>query len=70
MIPVKIGQPPDWHEVYDKRWNDEWRKEELDLLLEISEQAQLRNERHKALITRAVNQKIKRKSFPEGLLIL
>ena len=66
MILMEIGQPFNRQEVYDEILNEKQWREELDLLLKIREQAQLRNEKHKALITQVVNQKMKTKSFPEG----
>ena len=40
------------------------------MLLEIQELAQLRNERHKALIARATNKKVKTRNLPKGSLVL
>ena len=40
------------------------------MLFENREQAQLRNERHKALVARVANRKIKAKSFLRDSLIL
>ena len=40
------------------------------MLLETRELAQLRNERHKALIAKAANKKLKAKNFLEGSLVL
>ena len=37
------------------------------MLFEIKEQAQLKNKKHKALITQVINRKMKAKSFPEDL---
>ena len=50
--------------------NGERRREELDFLLEVREQAHLWNEKYKALIAREANKKMKTRSFPEGTLIL
>ena len=69
MILIEVKQPSDWHEMYNKTLNDEWQREELDLLLEVREEAKLKNEKHKALIARVVNRKIKAKNFPKGSLI-
>ena len=49
MTPVEVGQVSNWHEMYDEAKNGECQKEELDLL-KIKEQAQLKNEKHKALV--------------------
>ena len=70
MIPVEIGQQSDRRENYHQGQNNERRKEDLEMLLEIRETAQLRNERHKALIAKAANKKLRAKSFPEGSLVL
>ena len=42
----------------------------MEMLLEIQELAQCRNERHKALIAKVTNKKVKIKSFPEGSLVM
>ena len=39
------------------------------MLLQVREQAYLRNEKHKALITQATNRKVKSKDFPKGSLV-
>ena len=70
MILVEVGQHSDWFELYKKDQNDEWQREELDMLPEVKEQAQLRNKKHKALIVWAANWKIIAKSFPKGSLII
>ena len=38
--------------------------------IEIRQLAQLKNERHKALVTKATNKKLKAKNFPKGSLVL
>ena len=42
----------------------------MEMLLEIQELAQLKNECHKALIVKVANKKVKTKHFPEGSLVL
>ena len=37
MIPVKVGQHFNQCKLYNRGLNDEWQKEELDILLEIKE---------------------------------
>ena len=70
MIPVEIGQQSDWQEHYNREQNNERQREDIEMLLEIRELAQLRNKRHKALITKSANKKLKAKSFLEGSLVL
>ena len=70
MIPVEIGQQSNWWEHYDEEQNNEQRKEDMEMLLELRELTQLRNEWHKALIVKAANKKVKARSFPEGSLVL
>ena len=43
--------------------NDQRHKEDLEFLLEICEQAHLQSEKHKALIARIANKRIKPKAF-------
>ena len=50
MIPIKVKQPSDQHEMYKEAMNKKQWRNELDLLLKIREEAKLRNEKHKALI--------------------
>ena len=57
MIPVKIGQQSDRRENYNKEQNNEQRREDLEMLLETRELAQLKNERHKALIMKMAKKK-------------
>ena len=70
MIPVEVRQQSDRRELYNREQNDKQRKEDLEMLLEVRELAQLRNERHKSLIARAANKKVKTRHFPEGSLVL
>ena len=42
----------------------------MEMLLQLRELAQLRNECHKALFARVTNKKVKTRSFPEGSLVL
>ena len=70
MILVKTSQYSDWFELYNEEINVEQWKEELDMLLEVREQAYLRNEKHKALIVQVANKKVNPKDFIKGLLIL
>ena len=70
MILVEIDQPSDRHKRLEKTTNVEWQKEEVNFLLEAREQAHLQNEKHKALIARATNKKMKVRSFPKGSLVL
>ena len=50
MIPVEVGSNFNQLEIYNKTSNNEQRREDLDMLLEVKEQAHLRNEKRKALI--------------------
>ena len=70
MIPVEIGQQSDWRENYNREQNNERREDDLEMLLETQELAQLRNEQHKAVIIKMANKKLKAKSFLEGSLVL
>ena len=70
MIPVEVGQPFDQQKSLEKMMNDQRHKEDLGFLLEICVQAHLQNEKHKALIARIANKRIKLRSFPEGTLVL
>ena len=47
MIPIEIKQPSNRYEMYEETLNGERQRQELDLLLKIREEAQLRNEKHK-----------------------
>ena len=70
MILMVIGQYFNRRELYDEESNVEQWKKELDMLIEGREWAYLRNEKHKALVTWAVNKKVKSKDFLKGLFIL
>ena len=50
MIPIEIGQPSNQHEMHNETLNGHYWREELDLLLEIREEVQIRNKKHKNLI--------------------
>ena len=69
MISVEIGQSSNRQEAHNEIMNGEWQREELDLLLEVREQAHLQNEKHKALIAWTTNKKMKARSFPEWTVV-
>ncbi|XP_057760883.1 carbon catabolite repressor protein 4 homolog 5-like [Arachis stenosperma] len=71
MIPVKISEQSPRVSFYDEVGNIQGHKEELELLPEIREQAQIREAALKQRMTNRYNKKVIRRSFtPDDLVLI
>ncbi|XP_072066622.1 uncharacterized protein [Arachis hypogaea] len=71
MIPVEINEQSPRVSFYDKVGNIQRHKEELELLSEVQEQAQIREVALKQRMTNRYNKKVIRRSFaPDDLILI
>ena len=70
ILPIEQGQYSDWMEHYEKEVIEERKKEELSMLIEIRELAQLLKKCYKDKIAKIISRKVKRNEFAKVTLVL
>ncbi|XP_016185729.1 uncharacterized protein LOC107627411 [Arachis ipaensis] len=70
MIPVEVNEQSPRVRFYDEVGNIQAHKEELELLLEVREHAQIREAALKQRMTNRYNKKVIRRSFASNDLVL
>jgi len=69
MLPIEVGEPTIRHELDNLKLNNLCLKIELDILQELCDKAQIREEACKQRASRRYNSNTKPRSFQEGDLV-
>jgi len=69
MIPVEVGKPTVWRQLFDLTLNEESLLVNLDLVSEHRDKSKIREEACKLLATRRYSTKVRPRSFWKGDLV-